>query len=71
MDARQIADLLRATPFAPFRIITTRTGRYDVLSPEGVLVLTTKVYLPVDLQDGIARDVRVIPLAQISSVDVL
>lgn len=71
MEAKQIAELLQARPFVPFRITTTRTGWYDLASPEGVLLLETKIYLPVALLNGIAQDVVVIPLAQISSIEPL
>ncbi len=69
MEAKSIAALLRAKPFKPFSLRSTRTGVYEVSSPAGALLTKTKLYLPKDVDcDGIADDVAQIPLAQISSV---
>ena len=72
MEAREFKTLLDATPFKPFRIQTTRTGRYDITAPTMVLLTRTKVYLAKDKDaDGIAADIDQIPLAQITSHELL
>lgn len=72
MEARELKSLLDATPFTPFRIQTTRTGRYDITSPTMVLLTKSKIYIAKDKDaDGIADEVEQIPLAQITSYELI
>lgn len=72
MEAKAIKALLDAKPFKPFRIQTTRTGRYEITSPTMVLLTKTKLYLAKDKDaDGIADDIDQIPLAQVTSHELI
>jgi hypothetical protein len=72
MEAKAFKSLLDATPFKPFRIQTTRTGRYEITAPTMALLTKTKIYLAKDTDaDGIADDIDPIPLAQITSHELI
>jgi hypothetical protein len=45
MSAQDPLDLLRASPFTPFRILATDGRTYDVRHPGRALVLRTRVIL--------------------------
>jgi hypothetical protein len=72
MEAKAFKALLDAKPFKPFRIQTTRTGRYEITAPTMVLLTKTKLYLTKDRDaDGIADEVEQVPLAQITSHELI
>ena len=46
MNAQDLLELLRARPFAPFRIFASDGRTYDVRHPDQALVLRSRVILP-------------------------
>lgn len=46
MGPQDLSDLLRRRPFVPFRIYATDGRTYDVRHPDQVLVMRTRVILP-------------------------
>jgi len=52
MSAQDLLELLRARPFAPFRIFATDGRTYDVRHPDQALVLRTRVVLPLAAGPG-------------------
>jgi hypothetical protein len=68
--AKEIRDLLQASPFRPFRIRLSDGGHYDVMNHDGAMVL--KNYVEVGLNfdpDGIAEDVARCSILHITQIE--
>lgn len=68
--AKELRDLLQATPFRPFRIRLSDGGHHDVLHHDGAMVL--KNYLEVGLNfdpDGIAEHVARCSILHITQIE--
>ena len=50
MSPHDLLDLIRARPFVPFRIFATDGRTHDVRHPDQLLVLLTRVILPLPQQ---------------------
>jgi hypothetical protein len=73
MSPQDIREMLRATPFVPFRLHTTEGRSYVIRHPDEAIVLFTRVVLaaPTDSENGFAERLEHIALAHIVRVEEL
>ena len=71
MDRKTIEQAVKKEPFEPFRVVTSSGQAYDVLHPEAVMLLPTKVVIavPSDGPGSALDSVAICSLLHVSSIE--
>lgn len=56
MSGRDLQSLIRSRPFVPLRLYAADGRTYDIRHPEGAMVMSTYVVLPLSERDQVADD---------------
>jgi hypothetical protein len=70
MTLQTFRDLLKQSPFKPFRLVMSNGQTYDVRHPEMTFLSKTSIYVGVDeADDGIPAEFRICSFLHVTAVE--
>ena len=70
MTVQTFRDLLKQTPFKPFRLVMSSGQTYDVRHPEMAMLTRTSILVGVDeADDGIPAEFKICSLLHVTAVE--
>ena len=72
MTVQTFRDLLKQTPFQPFRLVMSSGQSYEVRHPEMAFLSRTSLYVGIDVaDDGVPAEFRICSLLHVTTVEPL
>jgi len=72
MTLNTIRDLLRATPFSPFKVVMSNGEAYEIKHPEMAWLTTTNLLVGIDsTEEGVPSRFKICALLHIASAEPL